>query len=83
MVQARTPVQKSLAAATAAAVRAKDEERASVKHAVYVVKPGDTLWGIAAKFATTVDRIKRLNGLSGRRAHGLQAGQRLAVPEQS
>src|SRR4051794_9806813 len=61
-VQARSPVQKSVAAATAAAVRAKDEERSDVKRAVYVVKPGDTLWGIAAKFSTTVDRIKRLNG---------------------
>jgi membrane-bound lytic murein transglycosylase D len=81
--QARSPVQKSVAVATAAAVRAKDEERASVKHAVYVVKPGDTLWGIAARFSTTVDRIKRLNGMSGRRARGLQAGQRLSVPEQS
>jgi membrane-bound lytic murein transglycosylase D len=81
--QARTPVQKSVAVATAAAVRAKDAERMSFKHAVYVVKPGDTLWGIAAKFSTTVGRIKRLNGMSGRRARGLQAGQRLSVPEQS
>ena len=81
--QARSPVQKSVAVATAAAVRAKDDERASIKHAVYVVRPGDTLWGIAAKFSTTVDRIKRLNGMSNRRARGLQAGQRLSVPEQS
>ncbi|MFL5443941.1 MAG: LysM peptidoglycan-binding domain-containing protein [Myxococcales bacterium] len=81
--QARTPVQKSVAAATAAAVRAKDDERAHVKHAVYVVKRGDTLWSIAAKFSTTVDRIKRLNGMAGRGGRGLQAGQRLSVPEQS
>jgi membrane-bound lytic murein transglycosylase D len=84
LAQARSPVQKSLAAATAAAVRAKDDERvSSVKNAVYVVKPGDTLWGIAAKFSTTVDRIKRMNGMSGRRGRGLQAGQRISVPEQS
>jgi LysM repeat protein len=81
--QARSPVQKSVAVATAAAVRAKDDERASVKRAFYVVRPGDTLWGIAAKFSTTVDRIKRLNGMAGRRGRGLQAGQRLSVPEQS
>jgi len=81
--QARTPVQKSIAAATAAAVRAQDDARSNVKHAVYVVKRGDTLWSIAAKFSTTVDRIKRLNGMSGRRSRGLQAGQRLSVPEQS
>ena len=54
-----------------------------MKHAVYVVKRGDTLWSIAAKFSTTVDRIKRLNGMSGRRGRELQAGQRLSVPEQS
>jgi membrane-bound lytic murein transglycosylase D len=98
--QGRTAVQKSVAAATAAAVRAKDEERvaspetvanaaapakedappaSSGKREMYVVKPGDTLWGIAAKFSTTVDRLKRLNNFTGRRARGLQAGMRIAV----
>lgn len=29
----------------------------------YVVKPGDTLWNIAKKYYTTVDRLRELNGL--------------------
>jgi membrane-bound lytic murein transglycosylase D len=49
--------------------------------ATYVVQPGDSLWTIAAKFSTTVDKLKRLNGLTGRRARSLQVGQTIAVRE--
>ena len=49
--------------------------------AVYKVRPGDTLWSIAAKFATTVDKLRKLNGLTGRRAKDLQVGQTIAVRE--
>jgi membrane-bound lytic murein transglycosylase D len=45
------------------------------------VKPGDTLWTIAAKFSTTVDKLRKLNGLTGRRARALQVGQTIAVRE--
>jgi membrane-bound lytic murein transglycosylase D len=69
-------VGKAVAVATAT-LRAKDDERRQT----YVVKRGDTLWNIAAKFATTVERLKHLNGLSGRRAQELQVGQRLAVKD--
>lgn len=31
----------------------------------YIVRGGDTLWGIARKFETSVDELKRLNGLTG------------------
>lgn len=35
----------------------------------YIVKPGDTLWQIARKYYTTVDKIKELNGLESDLIH--------------
>lgn len=46
----------------------------------YVVRPGDTLWLLARRFHTTVDAIKRLNGLTG---DNLQIGQVLRIPMSS
>lgn len=43
----------------------------------YVVRSGDTLWLIARRFHTTVDAIKRLNGLTG---DSLSIGQVLRIP---
>lgn len=43
----------------------------------YTVQPGDSLWLIAQKYHTTVDAIKRLNGLS---SDLLNIGQVLQIP---
>ncbi len=43
----------------------------------YTVQPGDSLWLIAQRYGTTVDAIRRLNGLTG---DMLQVGQVLRIP---
>lgn len=43
----------------------------------YIVEKGDTLYGIANKFGTTVDTIKRLNNLT---VNTLLPGQQILVP---
>ena len=45
----------------------------------YTVRSGDTLWLLANRFGTTVDAIKRLNGLT---SDNLQIGQILQIPTQ-
>ena len=42
----------------------------------HTVRRGDSLWKLASHYGTTVDRIKRDNGLRG---DGLVVGQRLAI----
>lgn len=44
----------------------------------YVVKSGDTLYGIAAKFGTTIPAIAKLNGIAN--VSSLKAGQVLQIP---
>ncbi len=46
----------------------------------YIVKSGDTLYGIARRFNTTVDELKRLNNLT---SNTLSIGQALKVPDNS
>ncbi len=43
----------------------------------YTVKSGDTLWLLSQRYGTTVEAIKRLNGLSG---NELSIGQTLKIP---
>ena len=43
----------------------------------YTVRSGDTLWLLANRFGTTVDAIKRLNGLT---SDSLRIGQVLRIP---
>jgi LysM repeat protein/lysophospholipase L1-like esterase len=42
----------------------------------YTVKTGDSLWSIAQKFSTTVENLKKLNGL---KSNDLQPGMKLVI----
>lgn len=44
---------------------------------IYIVQKGDTLYGIASKFSTTVEELKRLNNLT---SNTLSIGQQLFLP---
>ncbi len=44
----------------------------------YVVQPGDTLFGIASRFGTTVDALAAANGIAD--PANIQAGQSLIIP---
>ena len=52
---------------------------APVTSGTYVVKSGDTLWGIAKKLGVTVDKLKRYNNLI---SNSLSIGQILLIPEE-
>jgi len=56
-------------------VQAKPQR--SFASSVYRVKPGDTLYSIARRFATTPKELSKINGLSSPSA--LQIGQKLAL----
>ena len=47
----------------------------------YRIRPGDTLWNLARRFATTADRLAALNGISV--VSTLQVGRPLRVPTAS
>ncbi len=49
----------------------------SYQYFEYTVRPGDTLWLLSQRFGTTVDAIRRLNGLTG---DILNVGQVLMIP---
>lgn len=46
----------------------------------YTIKKGDSLWAIANKYDTTVDKIKEVNNLS---SNALSIGQQLIIPSSS
>lgn len=62
----------------AARVSTPSESASASKLGAYLVQPGDTLWSIARRNGTTVDRLYALNSMSS--ARELRAGQRLHVP---
>ena len=64
-------VEAKLARTPAASTRAEGSRR-------HQVERGDTLWGIARRYGTSVSELRRRNGLSSDR---LQTGQTLALPE--
>ena len=69
-------------AATSGANQEAPVASASPSYSVVVVAPGETLWSVAAAYATGdvqgfVTQIREINNLKG---YDLQAGQRLRVP---
>ena len=53
------------------------DKKTSTKEITYVVKKGDSLWLIANKYDTTVEKIKSANNLTN---NTLQIGQVLTIP---
>lgn len=53
-------------------------DNSNVDYDTYVVKSGDSLWSIASKFNTTVDKLKSVNNLS---SNLLSIGQKLLIPK--
>ena len=48
---------------------------------IYFSQPGDTLWKVAKKYYTTMDDIKRINGLTD--AESFNPGQKLIIPRRN
>jgi membrane-bound lytic murein transglycosylase D len=59
-----------------ASPRAIAQVRSKTGSSTHIVRRGDSLWKLASRYGTTVDRIKRDNGLHG---EVLSVGQRLEI----
>ncbi|WP_089606208.1 peptidoglycan DD-metalloendopeptidase family protein [Acinetobacter piscicola] len=44
---------------------------------IYIIKAGDTLWGISKKYHTTVKELAKINSLHGKKIHNLKIGQKI------
>ena len=73
----KTRAERQRARSATRASKARAGSRASLGH--YTVAAGDSLWTIAGKLGTTVEDLKRANGLIGRHARPLKVGERLAT----
>lgn len=60
------------------AIKAHTFPTSIVNKATYQVKSGDTLWGIAKRFGTTIKALEIANGINAR--NYIYAGQRLVIP---
>ena len=67
---------------TKASVQLSGKQTAKTPPAVYVVQPGDTLYGLAVKWGTDMDSIRSANKMDSKSTN-LRLGQRLSVPANS
>ena len=58
----------------------KDDQSNNLNQGIYTVKKGDSLYGIAKKFNTTVDKIKSANNLT---TNNLAIGDKLIIPSET
>lgn len=49
----------------------------------YVVKSGDTLWGISKKYKISVQNLAKINSLFGQKVHQLKIGQKIYLKDNS
>src|SRR5690606_23246351 len=59
------------------ATGAAESESAAPRHTEHVVSGGDTLWGIARKYNSSVEAIQQANRLGQK---PIQPGQKLSIP---
>lgn len=59
----------------------ENEQEDNYSMVIYFVKKGDTLWKIAKGFKSTVDDIKRVNGIENENV--IDVGKQLFIPRYS
>ncbi len=74
------PAHGSNKTVTASASSSSKTRAIASKRGNYVVRSGDTLWSLSQSFGTTVNTLKRSNGL---RSSRLKVGQKLYIPNSS